>query len=159
MSPSCTVRKLWPFGYVREIPRETGPYLTRYSLREQKPDAGGGWRAYFHRFWDRDHETHNHPWRWSFSIVLTGSYTETYFDTQWLPVSKMWWTSETKTRRVRWFNWIPSTRFHQITELHGTVRTLFVAGPLHGKSWGFWVPGRGLVPHKKRKQERGLPTL
>lgn len=154
-----TVRKLWPFGWVREIPRENGPYLTRYSLREQKPDGGGGLRAYLHRFWDRDVELHNHPWSWSFSIILTGSYTETYFDVEWLPGYKGWWRSEMKTRHVRWFNWIPRARFHQITALHGNVRTLFFGGPLHGKSWGFWVEGRGIVPHAKRKAERGLPTL
>jgi hypothetical protein len=159
----ATVRKLWPLGWVREIPRETGRYLTRWSVREQRPDAGGGWRMYLHRFWDHDHETHNHPWRWSFSIILTGSYDEEYFDFSAHGPLDAWTTPEleafqVKRRRVRFFNWIPATRFHRITELHGTVRTLFVAGPLHGKSWGFWVPGRGLVKNKQRKLERGLPT-
>lgn len=146
------VRKLWPFGWVREIPRESGRYLTRWSLREQKPTGGGGWRAYLHRFWAGDLELHDHPWRWSFSIILWGSYTERYFDLiDGVPTPE-------RRRRVRWFNWIPATRFHQIEELHGTVWTFFVSGPSHGRSWHFWVPGRGPVRHKQRKAERGLPV-
>lgn len=154
MLPQVTVRKLWPFGWVREIPRETGRYLTRYSVREQKRGvSGGGWRVYIHRFWSGDLELHDHPWFWSFSIILWGSYTERYSD---LVDGVM---GPIRTRRVRWFNWIPKTRFHQITELHGKVCTLFFSGPLHHKSWGFWVPSRGKVQHDVRKAERGLPRL
>lgn len=157
-----TVKKTW-FGWVREIPRESGPYLTRWSLRKQERSGGGAWRAYIHRFWDHDVEMHNHPWRWGFSIVLWGSYTERYFDAN--PegaIVHYGVRPPIRERRVRWFNWIPATRYHQITELHpraGRVWTLFVCGPLHGKDWGFWVPGRGNVHHQQRKQERGLPRL
>lgn len=159
------VRKLWPLGWRRDISRETGPYLTRWSLRRQYGDGdshkNGGWRVYLHRFFSGDSELHNHPWHWSFSVVLWGSYEEIVFDAPWddglrgqLPRGPQ------KTRRVRWFNWIPSARFHQITKLHprfgvGPI-TLFVSGPPHGKSWGFWVPGRGVVPHLRRKRERDL---
>lgn len=146
----ATVTRFGPF-WLRRIDREEGPYLDRYSVREQDSQAGGGWRAYIHRFWSRDHELHNHPWRWSFSIILWGSYTEIYSDT---PEDIQSW----RKRRVRWFNFIPASRYHQITELHGNVWTLFVCGPLHGKGWGFWVPGRGLVKHRQRKTERGLAT-
>jgi hypothetical protein len=159
VSPVSTVRKLWPLGWVREIPREGGRYLTRVSLREQRPTGGGGWRVYLHRFWATDTELHNHPWRWSFSIILWGSYTETYADLVECPLRGAAVLGAVRTRRVRWFNWIPETRFHQIKELHGPVVTLFFSGPLHRKSWGFWVPGRGLVHHKVRKAERGLPVL
>lgn len=159
-----TVRRLWPFGWVKEIPRECGRYLTRWSIREQKPSGGGGWRCYLHRFWAGDLELHDHPWHWSFSLILWGSYEEAYFDM----VPNLWQGPDeqamvpgpVKSRRVRWFNWIPRTRFHQITKLHpgpgGAVWTLFFSGPLHGKSWGFWVNGRGRVGHDQRKQERGL---
>ena len=146
-----TVRKLWPFGWVREIPRECGRYLTRWSVREQKLTGGGGWRVYLHRFWSNDLELHDHPWRWSFSLILWGSYTERFADM--LPWGEL---GPVRTRRVRWFNWIPSTRFHQIAELHGTVWTLFCCGPVHGKSWGFWVPGRGLIHHQTRFSQRGI---
>jgi hypothetical protein len=158
-----------PFGWVREIPRETGRYLTRWSIRRQLATGGGGRRAYLHRFWSGDSELHNHPWRWSFSIILWGSYTEIYAD-----VDAFGQLGPIQRRRVRWFNWIPSTRYHQILELHpswleperrfghppaggvGRVWTLFVCGPKHNLSWGFWVPGRGFVHHTRRKQERGL---
>lgn len=166
MTPlACTVRKLWPFGWVREIPRETGRYLTRWSFREQRPKGGGGWRVYLHRFWANDLELHDHPWRWSFSLVLWGSYTERYFDfPAGVPARDdhplgIRYGTPLRRRRVRWFNWIPSTRFHQIEALHpraGAVWTLFVCGPVHGGSWGFWVPGRGRVPHAARKAERGM---
>jgi hypothetical protein len=157
---STIVRKLWPFGWRRDISRETGPYLTRWSLRRQYGDQdshkNGGWRVYLHRFFSADSELHNHPWHWSFSIVLWGSYTERYCDASPAPAP----APRIRERRVRWFNWIGRERFHQITELHprlgvGSI-TLFVSGPPHGKSWGFWVPGRGVVPHLRRKRERDL---
>ena len=59
-----TVKRTWWGGWVREIPRESGPYLTRWSLREQKRGGGGAWRVYLHRFWDHAVEMNNHPWRW-----------------------------------------------------------------------------------------------
>jgi hypothetical protein len=167
-----TVRKLWPFGWVREIPRDGLRYLTRWSLFRQWSDEqshrNGGGRVYLHRFWAPDVELHNHPWHWSLSIVLWGSYTETYFDkctgsgsdeAAYEPDGGCECTP-TQTRLVRWFNWIPRTRFHQITEIHprfgiGPI-TLFISGAVHGDSWGFWVPGRGLVAHLKRKQERAV---
>lgn len=160
------VRKLWPFGWVREIARETGPYLTRWSLRRQWGDGesskNGGWRAYLHSFHSGDAELHNHPWHWSFSVVLWGSYEERFFDG---PCPATEFERETgqhptaRYRLVRWFNWIPASRFHQITKLYptcGRVVTLFVSGPPHGRSWGFWVPGRGVVQHLRRKHERRL---
>jgi hypothetical protein len=159
------VRKLWPLGWRRDICRETGPYLTRWSLRRQYGDddshKNGGWRVYLHRFFSGDSELHNHPWHWSFSVVLWGSYEEIVFDR---PANVHFKCAPSqKTRRVRWFNWIGHDRFHQITKLHprfgiGPI-TLFVSGPLHGKSWGFWVPGRGVVPHLRRKRERDLLSL
>lgn len=170
-----TVKRIisgFPLGWVREIPREAGRYLTRYSVRRQERGGGGGYRCYLHRFWDHDVELHDHPWRWSFSIVLWGSYTEHYFDTECMVAHTMdrcagcspdlTRAGPIRERRVRWFNWIPANRYHQITELHpraGRVWTLFFCGPLHGQSWGFWVPGRGWVKHTERKKERGLPTL
>jgi hypothetical protein len=155
------VRKLRPFGWLREISRETGLYLKRWSLRQQYGDGeshkNGGCRVYLHRFYAADSELHNHPWSWSFSIVLWGSYTEIFGDE---PDCGCLGHLITKRRRVRWFNWIGRRRAHQIVELHPRLGvgplTLFVSGPAHGKSWGFWVPGRGVVPHLKRKRERDL---
>jgi hypothetical protein len=159
------VRQLWPLGWRRDISRETGPYLTRWSLRKQYGDGeshkNGGWRVYLHHFFSGDSELHNHPWHWSFSIVLWGSYEEIFFDGEPEETTFEGMPAERyQQRRVRWLNWIPSSRFHQITKLRprfgvGPI-TLFVSGPPHGKSWGFWVPGRGVVPHLRRKRERDL---
>lgn len=140
--------------FVRHITRENNaPYLDRYSLRPQTTKTRDrGWRVYLHRFLSGDDDGHhNHPWGWSFSILLRGSYTEEYFDA--LPDEDV--SPTPQTRRVRWFNFISETRYHRITELHGKVTTLFFCGPAR-KSWGFWMPGRGHVPWKTRLAERGL---
>ena len=135
-----TVHKLWPFGWLRVIRNGNGDYIDRFSLRAQSAKTGGGWRVYLHRFHQSDAELHNHPWKWAFSIVLKGSYLEE--------------RQGKKTRLVRWFNFIRSTDFHRIAELSdGEVLTLFVAGPLHGKGWGFLVPERGYVDAFERFKE------
>src|SRR5688500_1614193 len=66
------------FGWVRHILRAGNiPYLDRYSLRAQGKSGTNEWRAYLHHFLSPDDEGHhNHPFSWSFSIVLRGSYTE-----------------------------------------------------------------------------------
>jgi hypothetical protein len=151
--------KWLPLFWLRKIPRESRPYLDRYSLRYQKPKGGGGWRVYLHNLRSHDTEMHNHPYRWSFSIVLRGSYTETYFDhVEYKDALGQTWSlghTPPSPRRVRWFNWIPASRYHQIAALHGDVWTLFIAGP-KGKPWGYWVPGRGHVAFDKRNAERGI---
>jgi hypothetical protein len=137
--------------HLREIFRENGSlYLQRWALRPHRPSGENGWRVYLHRFLTGDGDGHhNHPWQWSFSVILRGSYTEETFDVaQGEPTA-------VRTRRVRWFNWIPAHRYHRITELHGNVWTLFVCGPV-AQGWGFWMPGRGHVPFRQRLAERGI---
>lgn len=147
-------------GWVRHLFR-TSPdagaaalaYMDRYSLREQGPSGTNPWRVYLHHFLapdDADH--HNHPSAWSLSIVLWGSYTEQMLSC-WDEEYQDW--DALDERRVRWFNWIPATKYHRISELHPGpgahgVWTLFVCGPLTGKSWVFWVPGRGHVDQAVR---------
>lgn len=146
----------WRGPSLRKIHRENGVlYLRRWALREQKRSGDNAWRIYLHQFLTGDGDGHhNHPWRWSLSIVLWGSYTEEYFD---LPEG----AGEPRsihTRRVRWFNLIPARRYHRIIELHpgsGRVWTLFFSGPVVQK-WGFWVTGRGHVHWATRIAERGL---
>ncbi len=87
------------------------------------------WPAvYLHKFLrpDRDRELHSHPNKWSFSIILKGSYTE-----------ERRRGNEVFTRRVRLFNFLGLQDFHRIDELHGDVWTLFFVGP-KVSSWGFW---------------------
>lgn len=142
--------------YCRHITRELNErYLDRWTVRPQKQSGKNAWRIYLHHFLAPDNDGHhNHPWKWSFSIVLRGSYTEEYFDRH----TGSWGQELTslRKRRVRWLNLIRADRYHKITELHGDVWTLFFCGPLTGKGWGFWMPGRGYVPFLERFKERGL---
>jgi hypothetical protein len=154
--------QLWggrAIGWVRHILRDGAPYLDRYSLRKQGPSGHNPWRAYLHAFHAPDQpDHHNHPSKWSFSIVLWGSYTEEirewedYVTGEMLPPDPDGLRDGVlRTRRVRWFNFITADKYHRITELHpgpgaSAVYTLFFCGPLSGRGWGFWRPGRGHVP-------------
>jgi hypothetical protein len=115
--------------------------MDRYSVFKQKPSGQNEWRVYLHQFLAPDDAGHhNHPFRRSFSLVLWGSYTEEVL----VPTSTGLFLH---TRRVRWFNWITANKYHRITKLHPGpgargVWTLFFAGPLSGKGWGFWHMGR-----------------
>jgi hypothetical protein len=162
----------------RDIPRIGGkPYLVRYGRGEQSIEQSqrdresGRWRVRLHRFEGPDDAGHhNHPFKWSFSIPLWGSYTEEVLSFQdcndhqgWLSAGgealyecpHCTWT--VTTRRVRWINWIPLGKYHRIVKLHGRpVWTLFVMGP-RVASWGFWVPNRGFVPWRTYNAEQGYP--
>jgi hypothetical protein len=135
---------------LRKIPRSKGrPYLERFG-REQTLEAArsdrktGKWRVRLHHFVGPDDAGHhNHPFKWAFSIVLWGSYTEEVLVQP---------PATVETRRVRWFNWIPLGKYHRITQLHGNPWTLFFTGP-RVSTWGFWVPGRGHVHHKMYNRE------
>lgn len=122
--------------------------LMRFSPVAYVPKKERGWCMYLHRFCSRDFDGHhNHPWAWSVSIVLKGGYTESRVTSH--PACH-------STRRVRWFNFLRSTDYHRIEELHGETWTLFFCGPLTGKSWGFLMPGRGHVHWETRIAERKL---
>lgn len=157
MSMLC---KHW-WGWVRHITRPVDPawndgpqmpYLDRYTIFPQRESGANPWRIYLHKFMARDSvEFHNHPSRWSFSVVLWGSYTEEVLKVEpsWEP---LWLQPVVRTRRVRWFNWIPADKYHRITTLHPGpgargVWTLFCCGPLTGRGWGFWRAGVGHVDH------------
>lgn len=169
-SALCAVLALWIFttGIIskRNIPRQGGrEYLVRRGRQQTEDDAirdrmRGTWRVRLHHFVGPDDAGHhNHPFAWSFSIVLWGSYTEEVLRLTWLPGGN-WWHEETRTRRVRLFNWIPITKYHRITKLHGNVWTLFFCGPRVGE-WGFWDSERGRhIPHATYSAEHGnISTL
>jgi hypothetical protein len=168
------------WGWVRHIQRPIAgvlqPYLDRYTLRRQHASGTNPWRIYLHHFLARDAVgKHNHPSTWSIGIPVWGSYTEevlhqgrppTHKDADgaygcewvasWVTVFPGGWV---ETRRVRWWNYIPASKYHEITELHPGrvpwapwrrcrgVWTLFICGPLTGRGWGFFIPGRGHVDH------------
>lgn len=163
-----TLRRLlsWcPLGWVRHIPRalstgELVPYLNRYTLRRQNESGANPWRVYLHEFLSPDSEGHHdHPSTWGFSLVLWGSYTEEVLNlNHHTTVNGVAHVRNVHPRRVRWWNYIPASKYHRITELHPWpgargVWTLFICGPLRRdpqgrpKGWGFWIPGRGHVDH------------
>ena len=117
-------------GYV--IPdRDTGdPYITRILFPRVF-----GMRPMLHHIHRPDYarDFHDHPWDVCVSLILRGSYDEErpapcHHDD----------CTETVTRRVRWFNVIRDSDWHRITELHGNVWTLFIAGE-RTQPWGFRV--------------------
>lgn len=124
-------------------------YLARYHTTDDQKEA----RWFLHNIKRPDYEeyAHNHPYRWQLSFILSGSYDEEYLeglpDRDGHPSRRLSILLDNfvRKRRCRFFNWIPNDRYHRITKLHGDVWTLFIHGPKHGKSWGFWLPGIGHV--------------
>lgn len=126
----------------RLIPRAPGrPYLERYYVGELL-----GATFYVHRFVSSDEEPHlhNHPWRWSRSAVLSGSYVEEVA-TDICPAAGSS-GCVTETRKVRWWNRVDGNRFHRITQAEPGTWTLFFHGPRQRvkvgqcskiKGWGF----------------------
>lgn len=83
---------------------------------------------------------HNHPWPWSFSIILVGGYTEErtpdVFDVDGLHAGN---TITTKTYRPISFNFITHKDFHRVDILENDAWSLFFTGwRSKNRSWGFW---------------------
>ena len=75
---------------------------------------------------DRQRHLHDHPVS-MLSIILSGSYWEA--------------TGSRLNYRLRyrkWFNWIPATKKHRITHVHGKCITLCFAGR-RVREWGFYT--------------------
>lgn len=100
---------------------------------------------HFHRP-DEDDCMHNHPWQWALSLVLKGSYVET----------RMPHGEPTRTRIVRFFNFITRHDYHRVDSLRGDVWTLFIVGP-RVQDWGFLTP-EGHVSWRKFIERRGEST-
>lgn len=106
------------------------PYLERHLVMLSRPLT-----IYLHRFraGDGDRHLHDHPWRWSFSIVLCGGYRELRL--RWFDPAR----GLVRTlRRLRpgSVNIIGPTAFHQIIDVEPETWTLFFLGP-RVKRWGF----------------------
>jgi hypothetical protein len=117
-------------------------YLTRWYFLL---GAREGWRkifpcsAFLHHFHASDaRERHNHPWAWSYSLILKGGYVETRPDWDRLFTAGM-------------INSIKGDDFHYVTLLDEKKGcwTLFIAGPSHKKGWGFQGPN-GFEPAEDR---------
>jgi hypothetical protein len=121
------------------------PYLLRKYLTPRRY-SGARWPGVFlHRFYqsDKDRCPHNHPWRWSISLILTGGYVEQRFD----PDTCQW---SYRCRRPFTFNVIRATDFHKVLLLNPErgCWSLFVAFGHHktrmpGEEWGFADPTTG----------------
>lgn len=112
------------------------PYLTRFYVFPKGPrtrDNTDGvtpdapfavFIHFFHRS-DEDREKHNHPWKESVSLILTGGYREEREDGLY-------------TRKPGDINVIRSTDYHRVDLLTPKKGcwTLFVAGK-NISSWGF----------------------
>jgi hypothetical protein len=84
---------------------------------------------YLHHFWRSDYEdeVHNHPWRRSYSLILTGGYIEHRYV-----------GGRIVTRRFLpgMINVIDSSDFHRVELIGRDCWTLFLSGPKVAQ-WGF----------------------
>lgn len=126
-------------GLFTVIERAKGQwYLLRLYLRGGPRVDQDRWvNAYLHRFYSDDEldELHNHPWKWSFSIVLTVGYWE----------ERLRSDGTIKRRLIKpWrINWISNSTFHRVELINGRPAwTLFISGPRTDKprdqAWGFY---------------------
>ena len=82
---------------------------------------------------DKQRHLHDHPVS-MLSIILKGKYIEDY----WTADESFYWPFgfPIGQREIRWINWIPSYRAHQIVAVHESgVITLCFAGPRE-REWG-----------------------
>jgi hypothetical protein len=152
----------------RTFETEGSPYLSRfYLLRKSKPKPEADddepdrpfsvYLHYFHRG-DEDHELHNHPWGWSFSIILTNGYLEER------------WTGREIVKRVLRpgsLNILRFNDFHRV-DLRDPSKgawTLFFAGK-RVQDWGFWhptihteyMPWREFIKEREANARQSLPN-
>jgi hypothetical protein len=118
----------------RLIRRDGAPYLWRTYL-----GGGDGARCFLHRFVSDDtkNELHSHPFEWSFSIILVGSYREHRASGRFVGESSV----VLSDRFTRVFcpgsrNYISWDTFHRVELVTKEVWTLFFHGP-RTKDWGF----------------------
>ena len=145
----------WAFMRVKRIVGTDGaPYLTRLRVV-----ATPWFGVYLHRIhredWDR--ALHSHPWSFS-SVVLRGGYREQLRErgctplipgAGYAPVATHW----RRPLRPRIF---PRDAVHRIDEVLPNTWTLVLVGRRRD-DWGFYVPGRGLVPWATYLREQGHP--
>lgn len=132
------------------------PYLTRYFLTKNSYSTEGmgfagrkppRWGLYLHHFTRSDDagELHNHPWQWSVSLILKGSYSEERRkDFARCPFKSLHGCLCSVVRRHFYYpgslNVITANDFHRVDLVTEDVWTLFLVGPVV-QSWGFWSRG------------------
>lgn len=133
--------------YTIEDYHDGSPYLTRVLFPRIF-----GFRPMLHKFHrpDGDRALHNHPWRTAVSFILAGSYIEERL----LPdESQLAHGPITEHRHVRWFNVLTNQDFHRVTELKGSVYTLFVIGE-RTQGWGFLDDSGQVTPWRQYIDEK-----
>lgn len=121
---------------VRIIRTDGDPYLIRFYIKYNRLLPG----IYLHKFLrsDKDRELHNHPWKWSFSLLLTEGYLEERWNGE--RVEKL-------ERKAGTINIIRANDFHRVELLDVGPWTLFISGP-ETQDWGFMNPETGVyIPH------------
>ncbi len=141
-------------------------YMRRYCIFGFLPgDGPKPYSLYLHRFYrpDEDRHLHTHPWRYAVSLILLGGYEERRhlsdkdFETLTgnLPNTNAACYRDRKYRPGA-VSILRHSDAHRVTKLlGGETWTLFFAGPKTG-SWGFIVPGRGLVDWRTYLAENGM---
>jgi hypothetical protein len=132
------------------------PYLSRYYLLGKRDDStlpkSGPFNLFVHYFHrgDDDAALHNHPWRWSCSLILRGGYREERREGE---------TIVSRVFRPGRINIIRADDYHRVDLLDPAAGawSLFLAGPRTGRSWGFWdrVTGRTTPWREFIERKRG----
>lgn len=121
---------------LRRITRDQmNPYVDRWYLLG---NATSRWFLALHRIHrsDSDLHRHSHPWPF-FGLMLCGFYYEDQ-------------PNGSYKRRPGYFRVRSRYALHKLVLPRGEVWTLFIGGPRKpGVSWGFFVPGRGVVDHSR----------
>jgi len=133
----------------------TSKYLSRWYVfgSGEGVERTGPLAIYIHKFHrgDDDKELHNHPWRWSVSLILAGGYREerrfSMFDRHWVHIRTVLpWT----------LNLIRGDDYHRVDLIEHDAWSLFFAGPRLGVDWGFWnrhsgetTPWREFIARKR----------
>lgn len=132
-------------GRHRVIVTDGEEYLLRFYIKHNGVLPG----IYLHKFFrgDMDRNLHNHPWRWSFSLILTGGYDEERLKGN---------TVVTRRMNPGRFNLLTGKTFHRISlvdEGYGAW-TLFCSGE-KVKDWGFLVEETGeVIPQAEYLENR-----
>lgn len=135
---------------VAPLPKTTfhgnqGPFLTRYTLRED-PDGGRLYIHHFHRS-DEDEELHSHPWSGD-SLILLGSYCEERRGPNHTIFQDF---------HPGMVNRLTPDTFHRVVLTTKDCWTLFRTGQ-KVQDWSFWSKKTGVTtPWRKFITNKGLP--
>lgn len=120
------------------------PYLHRFYVKHNGRFPG----VYLHHFHqsDPDRDLHNHPWRWSFSLILAGG----YYEERLVENGEHRLTKITLDRKAPGINYITGDTFHRVVlkDVKNGAWTIFCSGP-EVKDWGFMTYAGTFIPHMK----------